>query len=408
MNVDIYIPKVFEDLLKPARYHVYHGGRGSAKSWSIATILVMMATESKQRVLCCREYQNSIDDSVHHLLSDTISRLKLDNYFEVQRDTILGRNGSQFIFTGLKMNARSVKSLENLTACWVEEAEAVSQDSWSLLLPTVRAKSSTFFVSFNRDTSDDPCWRMFGEKTPPGAIVRKVLWSDNPWLPAVLRDEIEWTRATDVEAFDHVWNGEPLHHSDAQIFRNKYVIRSFDTPKDSTFYIGCDWGFANSPDALIRCYIENDPDGLPCLFVDAEVYAHSVSIEDTPALFNSILPHRQWPVRADSARPEMIDWMVQRGYSVTAAKKGPGSVETGIRYLKSFKELVVHPRCQHLQTELRLYSYKIDSRTNDILPIILDKHNDLLDALRYATEPIWSEPDRVLHFSGIGAGDLGI
>jgi phage terminase large subunit len=113
-----------------------------------------MAVEHKHRILCCREFQKSIDDSVHHLLADTIARLGLDNFFEVQRDTILGRNGSQFIFSGLKMNAKSVKSLENISICWVEEAEAVSNDSWALLLPTIRAKESTFFISFNRDTVD--------------------------------------------------------------------------------------------------------------------------------------------------------------------------------------------------------------------------------------------------------------
>lgn len=406
MTTDIYIPLAFRDLLAPARYHVFHGGRGSAKSWSIAVVLIAMAAQHKHRILCCREFQNSIDDSVHHLLADTISRLKLDNFFEVQKETILARNGSQFIFSGLKMNPRSVKSLENLSVCWCEEAEAISNDSWALLLPTIRARDSTFFISFNRDVGDDPVWRRFCEKSPPGAIVRKVLWSDNPWLPAVLKDEIQWTMATDPETFEHVWQGEPLHHSDAQIFRGKYVIRAFDTPKDATFLIGNDWGFAQDPDAIIRCYIEED-----CLFVDAEALGHGITINDTPAFFDSILPHKRWPVRADPARPELVDFMNAQGYNIVAAKKGPGSVESGIRYLRSFREIVVHPRCTHLADELKLYSYKTDPRTGDVLPIIKPGHDHLVDSLRYSTEPLWNqEPPYYYaeHLPQWGLGDLGL
>lgn len=381
--MQIEIAEAFLPLLNPARYKVYYGGRGSAKSWTFATIIANIAYRSPIRVLCTREIQNSIEDSVQRLLSDTFGRLGYSNFFTTQKREIIGRNGSLFLFEGLRYNARKIKSFEGIDIAWVAEAEGITQASWDLLIPTIRKPASEIWVDFNPDSGDDPTYKMFVDNAKPDSVIQKVSWRDNPWFPEVLRREMEWDRAHDQEKYDHIWEGNTRTISDAQIFRGKYAIEAFDTPADVEFLIGSDWGFAQDPTTCIRMFIIDRT-----LYIDREAYGVGVEIEETPALFDVVLPHKQWPVRADSARPETISYMNNHGYNVIPAKKGAGSVEEGIQFLRSFEKIVVHPRCRHTADELKLYSYKTDRLTGDVLPIIVDKHNHCIDPMRYATEPI--------------------
>jgi phage terminase large subunit len=358
-------------------------------------------------VLCTRELQTSIGDSVYRLLVDTIERLGLEKHFTIQRDEIRSGAGSLFLFEGLRHNTKRIKSLEGVDICWVEEADAVSNASWDILIPTIRKAGSEIWISFNRDLEDDPVYRRFVEDQREGSVVRLVLLEDNPWAPAVLRDEAYYDSLVDPERHAHIWLGEPWSRSDAQVFRGRYTVREFETPADSYFYVGADFGFAVDPDVIVRAFISDDE---TTLYVDAEAYGHGVDIVDTPALFESVLPVRTWPVRADSARPEIIAYLNQQGMNVFASHKGAGSVEDGIRYLLGFHEIVIHPRCRHTIDEFHAYSYKTDPRTGDVLPMLLDKHNHCIDALRYGLEEVWRTAGTAAPglSATVSAGDLGL
>jgi phage terminase large subunit len=378
------------------RYKVLHGGRGSLKSWSAARTLLLMGGERRLRILCAREFQNSIEDSVHKLLEEQIDLLGLADFYTVQKTGIMGANGTEFIFRGLRYNVESIKSLEGIDICWVEEAERVSETSWEVLIPTVRRPESEIWITFNPAQDSDPTYQRFVVNPPPGTIVRKVSWKDNPWLPDVLRQEAEHLRRTDPDAFAHVWEGETWGRSDAQVFAGKWAIDDFTPePRKSAEwygpYYGTDWGFAVDPTALVRCWVNKgkDKDGksFEDLCIEHEAYKHHCEIADTPALFDSVPDVRRYLIRADCARPEMISHMQRAGFRIDAAEKWPGSVEDGITIMRSFRRIVVHPRCRRVAEEMRLYSHKIDKLTGDVMPELVDKHNHTVDAIRYSLAP---------------------
>lgn len=209
-TLNIQLVEKFEPFLYPNRYKVAYGGRGSGKSWSIAQILVVQAYKEKTRILCAREIQRSISDSVIQLLSDTIDRMGLTAFFDVQKTQITGRNGSRFIFEGLRANITKIKSMEGVNRVWVEEAESVSATSWETLIPTIRAKGSEIWVSFNpRDELDDT-YQRFVLNPPPDSYVTKVNYSDNPWFPEELEKERTHLQNLDRDLYRHIWEGEPL------------------------------------------------------------------------------------------------------------------------------------------------------------------------------------------------------
>jgi len=380
---NIQIPEAFEDLFTPARYKVFYGGRGGAKSWNFARALIVTAYKNKTRILCAREIQKSIADSVHKLLRDQIYELGLDGFFEIYQKTITGINGSEFIFEGLHLNVRQIKSKEGIDIVWVEEAEKVSDDSWSFLIPTIRKDGSEIWVSFNPDSEEDPTYRRFITSPPDGAIIRKVGYKENPFFPEVLKKEMEYDKRVDYDRYMHVWEGHTRTISDAQVFKGKFRSDVFDTPEGATFYLGADWGFSQDPSVLVRAFIK---DGR--LWIDHEAYGVGVDIDDTPTLFDVVPDARKWMITADSARPETISYMQRHGYKMRSAKKGKGSVDDGVSFLRSFEEIVAHERCKHTLYELRHYSYKTDRLTGDVLPILEDKHNHCIDALRYGIEKI--------------------
>ena len=205
---ELSIPRAFGGLLEPHRYKVYWGGRGAGKSQAICIVLLSMAIARNVRILCARELQVSIADSVHRLLADTIEMMGVGDYFEVQKAAIYGVNGSEFIFKGLKHNVGEIKSLAGVDICWVEEAEKVSAGSWEVLLPTIRKAGSEIWVSFNAKHPTDATYQMFVANKPPDSVVRKVNWNENPFFPKELEDLRVQTLARDPEAYKHIWEGE--------------------------------------------------------------------------------------------------------------------------------------------------------------------------------------------------------
>ncbi len=660
------------------RYKVAYGGRGSAKSWTVARCLILNAIKSKVRILCTRQLQTSIKDSVHKLLCDSINDLKLNEYFNITRDAITCINGSEFIFKGLQNQTNEIKSMEGINFCWCEEAQSISEDSWQILIPTIRKEGSEIWITFNPDREEDATYQRFVKNTPPNSIIELVNYYDNPWFPDVLRKEMEYCKEVDFGKYEHVWLGKTVIDTDAQIYHGKFEMLDFETPENVTFYYGADWGFAcltgdsliatdkgkiplkdikigdkvltregykkvlftqnkglkdvyeldcgygniiigtgdhrifttsgwkridelkgteqlcviqsnlmakftkgiqkastrittigkgegntntqysteqygniitekflkivifttsmaillitifqilfvllkanikkfttktNSencqkksqkrmdiqkktghkdekkhslrhkleeefaknadnllklqtyiknivqqnaenertqekikknifvrfaakhllphliarekpvlksvpinlrllkeqkevfditvengeyfannvlvhncdPTALIRCFIKEQ-----CLYIDYESGGIGVEFEELPALFDAIPDVRKYEIRSDSARPETISYMTRQGFKTTACPKWKGSVEDGIEYIRSFRRIYIHPRCKHTYEEFKFYSYKQDKNTGDILPIVLDKDNHYLDALRYALNP---------------------
>jgi phage terminase large subunit len=201
-------PEALDFLFEPARYKVAWGGRGAAKSWGFARAALVQGGLRTLRILCARETQRSIADSVQALLGDQVRDLGLDGFYRVQQATILGKNGSEFIFHGLKHNINNIKSLEGCDVVWVEEAQSVSKDTWEKLIPTIRKPGSEIWITFNPELETDETYARFVVNPPPGAVVRKLTWRDNPWFPDVLRIELEHLRDTDFQAYLHVWEGE--------------------------------------------------------------------------------------------------------------------------------------------------------------------------------------------------------
>jgi phage terminase large subunit len=214
-------PQALEFLFTPARTKVAYGGRGSSKSWSIARALLVQAAAKPLRILCAREIQRSMKDSVHKLLADQVVELGLEGFFEVQNDSIRGRNGSEFIFAGLRFNIDNIKSKEGLDRCWVEEAQTVSKSSWDKLIPTIRKPDSEVWISFNPELESDETYQRFVANAPAGALVRKVNYTDNPWFPEVLRAELEALKARDYDDYLTIWEGHCRQSLSGAIYANE-------------------------------------------------------------------------------------------------------------------------------------------------------------------------------------------
>lgn len=206
-EIEVKLPKALAFLNTPSRYKVAYGGRGGAKSWGFARKLLIDGVEKPLRVLCAREFQNSIKDSVHKLLADQVGALGLREFYEVQEKSIKGYNGTEFYFAGLRHNAENLRSYEGVDRCWVEEAKNVSKASWETLIPTIRKDDSEIWISFNPELETDETYKRFVLNPPPSTIVRKVSYADNPWLPQVLRNELETLKERDHDAYLNVWEG---------------------------------------------------------------------------------------------------------------------------------------------------------------------------------------------------------
>jgi phage terminase large subunit len=211
-------PLKLQSLFQRSRYKVCYGGRGGAKSWGIARALLIKGAKEPIRILCAREYQTSIKDSVHKLLCDQIEALNLHSFYEITQASIRGANGTEFAFAGLKNNISNIKSFEGVDICWVEEAQTVSRLSWNVLIPTIRKEGSEIWVSFNPELETDETYQRFVVKPPDDCIQIKVNWSDNPWFPETLRLEKDSLKERDEESYNQVWEGLCRQTVDGAIF----------------------------------------------------------------------------------------------------------------------------------------------------------------------------------------------
>lgn len=381
-TLTIETPRAFVPLLKPSRYKGVYGGRGSGKSYFFVDLLIETCLLRKTDAVCLREIQKSLDKSVKKLIEERIEALGVGSLFEVQQTQIKAPHGGLIIFQGLQDHtADSIKSLQGFNIAWVEEAQSLSQRSLDLLRPTIREKGSEIWFSWNPDNETDPVDAFLRcDEPPPDSIVIEVNFTDNPKFPDVLRAEMNYDRKRDIDKYMHVWLGKYKKQSQALVFKN-WSIESFESPKEATFRLGADWGFAVDPSVLIRCYIEGRR-----MYVDYEAYMVGCEIDQLGDLFDRVPDSRKWFITADSARPETISYMQKHGFpKINSAIKGAGSIEDGIEFLLSY-DIIVHPRCIETIKELGLYSYKVDKLTDEVLPVLSDKDNHVIDALRYACE----------------------
>lgn len=391
----------------PVRYKVAKGGRGKGATWSIGRRLIDKAQSRRSLILCTREVQNSIADSVHRLLKSQIITLGYADFFKITDHRITNLiTGSEFIFRGLNdLSVETIRSMEGVTDVWCAEAETMGKRSWEVLDPTIREGGSEIYVDYNPDRDDSPTNVMFTKECPDNAIVRHINFDQNPFFPAELEklrqqalakienSPNEDARDQATQDYNHVWLGAVRKINKASIFGASYIVEDFTPVIDAGEwdgpYDGADWGFSQDPTVRIRCWVHTKPNGRKRLCIEREAYGVGVELNDLAAMFDVFPDSRKTKIRADNARPETISHMKNGGFNIIAADKWKGSVEDGIEHMRGvYDVIVVHSRCVKTEEEMRLYSYKVDRLTKEILTDIIDAWNHCIDAIRYALDPV--------------------
>ena len=375
---------------KPSRYKGFYGGRGSGKSFSVMKAAAVYGAKEKLRILCTREYQNSLKESVFAEVKNAIeSDPLLSACYIIGANFIKGKNGTEFLFAGLHNNIESIKSMAKIDICLIEEAETVSEESWKLLIPTIRSEGkskllpqSEIWVIWNPKSEESPAYRRFILNPPKNSRIVKVNYKDNPWFPKVLEEERLEHFVRDPDTYYNVWEGELLKHTKAQIFYGKWEIQEFEELLDKAGrplyhgpYFGTDFGFSTDPGAFVRCYVFDNT-----LYITHEGGGLHIDMSEmVDKIYRKVPGYNTHIIRGDCARPETISYLklgepdrrgIRDPLKIISCDKWPGSVEDGIEHLKKYNKIVVHRRCEEMIKELKLYSFKVDRLSGDILPEI--------------------------------------
>lgn len=398
VECDHLIPSKLEKLLYPKRFKFVFGGRGSAKTRTIITILTERARFRKDRLACFREIQQSIEDSSYQELIDEINRKGETSEFRIVNNEITHKaTKAKFRFKGLYRNQTTVKGFAGITVGWVEEAENVSQTSWDILEPTIRAANSELWCSFNPNKETDPTWKNWVEPyysqmvdgifENDEMLIIECNYTDNPWFyDTPLPASMERMKLTDYDRYLWIWAGKFNKRSDEQVFGGKWRTDNFEVnPEWHGPYHGMDFGFSTDPTAMVEVYIEELPNDRRNVYINREYGKVGLEITDTPAAMEQSFPnakrHRWY---GDCARPETISHISRAGYDIRPCNKWNGSVEDGVSWLRGCDSIIIHERCKEMQNEALMYSYKVDKLTGNILTDIVDKYNHYWDAVRYA------------------------
>jgi phage terminase large subunit len=384
MHLDIKTPRWCLPLLDPSRYKGAKGGRSSGKSHFFGELLVEEHVSNPDlQSVCIREVQKSLKFSAKKLIEDKIYSLGVSHLFEITQTEIRRVGGRGIIiFQGMQDHtADSIKSLEGFDRAWVEEAQSISARSLELLLPTIRKPKSQIWFSWNPENEDDPVDDFFSYADADDSMVLvHVNYTDNPFCPQEILDLAERHAERNPDTYDHVWGGGYAVISDKYILKNKYIEREFEV--DGSFgqpLQGMDFGFANDPTVAVRCYIKDRT-----LYIRHDCSKIHLELDHTTKYVQEHIPNiEKYGLKSDCARPESISYLKRHGLPLIT---GPGKlkIEDGIEYIKSLKGVVIHPDCKATIIEFKKYQYKVDKKTGDILPIIVDKYNHCIDAIRYA------------------------
>lgn len=381
-SLQLSIPQAFVGLFQPYRNKAFYGGRGSAKSHSFAEALAAISAHRTRRIVCARQYQNSIADSVKDLIEQKIQKLNIRDGFSITDKEIKHNStGSRFSFIGLDRNPDSQKSLEGIDILWTEEAQSVNEKALEIIIPTVRKPGSELWWSWNPRYRTDPVDARFrGPEVPPRSLVVPVSFNDNPYFYTTeLAGEMRFMRKHNPSRFEHVWGGGYDENGEARVFQNVRFGR-VDVPEYCIPRFGLDFGFSSSPNALVKLYIIHEQN---IIYVVQEAFGR-VPTKQLADLLDTVHESRVYPIIADNARPEQIDYLAGEGFNIYAARKGPGSLQSGINWLQGF-DIVIDPDCYNMREEARQYLWKLDPLGRP-LPIPVDAYNHGWDAIRYACE----------------------
>ncbi|HHE3616718.1 PBSX family phage terminase large subunit [Pasteurella multocida] len=388
-------PKLIPVFSKPnMRYRGSFGGRGSAKTRTFAKMTAVVAYQRAMNnesgvILCGREFMNSLEDSSLEEIKQAIrSEPFLEAFFEIGEKFVRTKCGRiSYVFTGLRHNLDSIKSKARILLAWVDEAESVSEIAWRKLLPTVRESNSEVWVTWNPEKKGSATDLRFRQSIPENAMIVEMNYTDNPWFPDVLEQErLNDKKRLDDATYRWIWEGAYLEASEAQIFKGKYEELEFKPNQDFNGpYFGLDFGFAKNPTAVVKCWVFDNN-----LYIEHEAGKTGLELDHTAGFMKERVPDiEKYILRADSARPESISHLKRNGIPrIEGVKKWNGSVEDGIEHIKSYRKVYIHPRCKETLREFRLYSYKTDRLTGDVLPTVLDEHDHYIDAIRYALNPL--------------------
>ena len=397
-------PVKLEGLFQKSRYKVLYGGRGGAKSWGIARALLIKGAKDPIRILCAREFQTSIKDSVHKLLCDQIESLGLLSFYEITQNSIRGKNGTEFAFVGLKNNVSNIKSYEGVDICWVEEAQTTSRLSWNILIPTIRKEGSEIWSSFNPELETDETYQRFVANPPQDSITMKVNWYDNPWFPDTLKLEKDALKLRDEEAYNQVWEGLCRQTVDGAIFAREMQQAEKDgricrVPYDATkpvhavFDLG--WSdstaiwflqFVGMETRLIR-YIEDSQKTISYYLATMQTYGY---------VYDKIwLPHDAENKTLAAAGRSIDDIVRAAGYKTEIMPRVP--ILDSINAART-----IFPNCyfdrEHTADGLaclRHYRYEVDPETGQFSRNPLhDHYSHGADAFRYIALMIKEPPKR--------------
>jgi phage terminase large subunit len=397
--VKLYLGEKFLRLFGPERHKALYGGRGSGKSHAVATTYPLKMAQRTIRVVCARQYQVSIRDSVKELLEQKIKMLGLADEFAIyEREIVHKFTESRATFIGLDRNPDSAKSLEGADSCWVEEARTINARSMEILIPTIRKPGSEIIWTWNPENRDDPvdnyfrgCGKNEGQwYAPINSYIQQVGIEDNPWFYQTAMPAEMWhLMQGNHSRYKHVWLGEYDESYDTKVFTNIEIGRvDFNLLGWTAPRYGMDFGFGPDPSAVVKVYVNN----LYRVVYIAREFCGGIAIRDLTKALDEVIESKDDEIRADSSQPGTIDHLVSQGYNVVGAKKGPGSVKAGINWLQGYK-IVIDPGCPYMREEARLYSWQVDRMTRKPLAIPVDANNHLWDATRYATEDAQTEGD---------------
>lgn len=365
-------------------HYAFYGGRGGGKSHGIAEASVVLACKNAERVVCGRQYQNSIKDSVKELLEKKIYALGMSVFFRsTDRELINVSTGSRFSFIGMDRNPESAKSLEGATLFWGEEAHTFTTHSIELIVPTIRAPGSRMVWSWNPRFRDDEVDAMFrGPYPPENSYVREVSWRDNPYFfQTRMPSELRRSLLAKPKRHAHIWEGGYDENPDTAVFTD-WEIGRVPIPEKAVPLFGMDFGYGSDPNVLVKVYLLEE---INVLYVAQEAVGVKVSNNDLDTFMDTVTESRDFPITADSSRPETIEFVNSKGFNVFPSIKGAGSVKNGLNYMEGFK-IVVDPDCPITANEIRNYRWMSDPNGKP-LPIPEKNQPDhCIDAIRYAIE----------------------
>lgn len=390
-------PVKLQALFNPSRYKTLKGGRGGAKSWGVARALLIKGAERPLRILCARETQKSIADSVHQLLKDQIDALGLSNFYVVQETNIKGVNGTEFSFAGIRQqNVTSIKSYEGVDICWVEEAQVVTKRSWDILIPTIRKEGSEIWITFNPELDTDETYKRFVVNPPPGSQVIEMNWRDNPWFPDTLRQEKDYCFKSDPEGYENIWEGKPCSVVPGAIYRNEIIKLQEDgrvrqVPYDPLLKVHTVWDLGwNDQTSIILCQKQSS---------EVRVIEYIEDSHRTLAEYVTELRERKYSWGTDYLPHDGQAKNMQTGKSSEEILKSLGrtvaivpnrTVEEGIKASR-----LLFPRCyfdkdkaSQLVDRLKRYKRVISKTTNEPGTPLHDENSHGADAFRYLSQVV--------------------